>query len=92
MTDLKEKVTAAANKGELEPWKAALLKLWLGEHPDANAQGPSTDDLAKLLADPQRLAQLKATVEGPWDVLAAQARSLVSHDHVGDALDALSHE
>ncbi len=92
MTDLKDKVTAAASKGELEPWKAALLKLWLGDHSDADAQGPSTEDLAKLLTDPQRLAQLKATVDGPWDVLAAQARSLVSHDHVGDALDALARE
>ncbi|MBI5507537.1 MAG: hypothetical protein HY903_02170 [Deltaproteobacteria bacterium] len=92
MSDILTKLKAAAKVGELEHWKAALLAVWLEKNPTAPAPGPTTDDLAALLLDTEVLARLKTEADGPWDVLAAQARSLVAHRNVGAALTAANEE
>jgi len=91
MTDLTEQLREAVTRGELEPWKAALLGEWL-QRGEATEAGPSPEGLARLLVDEAVLTRLKASGEGPWDALVAQARSLLAHGHVGQALDALTPE
>lgn len=85
MPSLVELVQRAVEDGSLEAWKAALLREWIASAP-AQSAGPTTEALADLLLDPAVLARLKTEVDGPWDVLAAQARSLKSHESVGGAL------
>ena len=89
MADLLSDLREAAARGEIEPWKAALLGRWLAGEGNLERPGPSPEDLARILVDPQALTALKAAAEGPWDTLAAQARSLLAHERVGTALDAV---
>ena len=92
MPDLMAQLKGSVSKGEIEPWKAALLAEWLQRSaPDAEP-GPSPEDLARLLVDPSTLHRLKQAADGPWDTLAAQARSVLAHENVGVALDALPAE
>lgn len=81
----------AVERGELEAWKAALLKEWLLAG-DASPAGPSPEALARLLVDPVVVARLRQISEGPWEALVAQARSLLAHEQVGRALEAVESE
>ena len=87
MPDLVHELDEAVKRGELEPWKAALLREWLAAG-DTSDPGPSAEALARLL-DPAVLGRLKASGEGPWDMLLAQARSILAHEQVGAALQAV---
>jgi hypothetical protein len=60
-------------RGELAPWKAALLAEWLATAAAAERPSPSPEDIAALLLDDEVRARL-ARVPGPWEALAAQAR------------------
>jgi|WetSurMetagenome_2_1015567.scaffolds.fasta_scaffold163864_2 hypothetical protein len=91
MPDLLHQLDQAVAHDEIEPWKAALLKEWL-QGGDTNAPDPSAEDLARLLTDPTILGRLRTSVEGPWDSLVAQARSILAHERVGAALEAVEPE
>ena len=91
MPDLVQQLDEAAKRGEIEPWKAALLKEWLLRGV-TDAPGPSAEDLARLLVDPAVFGRLKQVTEGPWDTLLAQARSILAHEKVGQALEAVEPE
>lgn len=78
----------AVEKGQMQPWKAALAREWLATERGQAGESPSADDLQALLLDPQVRARLSET-NGPWDVLVAQAQSMQSQNNVGDALTAL---
>jgi hypothetical protein len=89
MVDLAAELKKAMINGELEPWKAILLLEWVKTADLDKSPGPSAEDLARLLAHPPTLARLKLEAQGPWDMLATQARSILAHTHVGTALDAI---
>lgn len=75
MTDLADKrarLAALVARGELAPWKAALLDEWLATPAAALRPAPAPEDIAALLLDETVRARL-ACVPGPWEALAAQA-------------------
>lgn len=94
MSALLTALEKAVDKGELEAWKAALLATWLRRNTGAAAgQGPSIEQLSELLCDEAILAELKQRApDGPWDLLAAQARSVRGHRQVGRAMDGMGEE
>ncbi|MEE8409639.1 MAG: hypothetical protein V3T05_08540 [Myxococcota bacterium] len=91
MSDRLADLKRAVERGELESWIAALAVAWIRTERGAAGERPTPNDLADLLADVGILAKLKREEpDGPWDVLAAQACSLHSHGHLGEALRDLS--
>lgn len=76
-----------ANSENLDPWKASLLRVWL-RSTRYRAGGLVTEsDMIDFFGDDQSLGALKREdADGPWDVYAAQAKSVRSHRNVGDAL------
>ena len=90
MPDLLAQLEDAKQKGELEPWKAMLLAEWIKQDGLKESSGPSPEDLSRLLVDPPTLGRLKKATDGPWDILHAQARSILAHEHVGTSLEMLA--
>jgi hypothetical protein len=91
MADRLDELQEAVARGELDPWVAALARAWLGTEAGSRGEPPTAESLGALLLVPKVLAELEEEVPGgPWSVLAAQARSVRSHGHLGDALSALS--
>ena len=91
MSDRLADLKRAVEQGELESWVAALAAIWIGSERGASGERPTPEDLASLLADTAVLTKLKKDEpEGPWDILAAQARSVHAHGNLGEALRQLS--
>jgi hypothetical protein len=73
--------------GRLDAWKAQLGHMWLEQ--GAKGPGPSVEDIESMLLDSSLFKKLQK-VDGPWEVLRAQANSHRGHKSVGDALLELS--
>ena len=79
--------------GAIQPWQAALLRLWSSRRkgrPGEPAESLGDEALETLFLDAETLEELAATGDGPWGAYVAQAAALRAHRHLGKALTALS--
>lgn len=89
--DRLEKLRAAVEAGEIEAWIAALARAWLGTDAGGRGEVPTADSIGAMLLDAKVIMTLEQEApDGPWAILAAQARSVRAHGRLGDALRALS--
>jgi hypothetical protein len=91
VTDRRDKLRAAVEAGEIEPWIAALARAWLDTRAGGRGEVPTAESIGAMLLDPKVITTLEREAPGgPWAILAAQARSVRAHGHLGDALRTLS--
>ena len=74
--------------GTIEPWHAVILAEW-ARTPEGLKGDPPTAEQYEDLFDGETLEAMRAQVDGPWMIHAAQARSERGHRHVMGFLDDL---